>query len=134
MGNASPMVQMIVICLYVSVAFSVRIMCFALSTVFINSSALPKERGTANGIGQTLGSLNKIVAPIMLTNAFSWSVDFNVWPFNYCLAFYIQALIALMAVFWIHMMPSRDFEKLCQQFKSKKKKKKLKERIKIDEC
>merc|ERR1712187_750314 len=120
--NASEMVQMIVICAYVSIAFSVRIMCFALSTVFINASTEPKERATAHGIGQTLGSLNKIVAPILLTNTFSWSVEFNVWPMNYCLAFYIQALVALIAVFWIHMMPSRDFEKLCQQFISKRKK------------
>ena len=118
------LIQTVVICIYVSIAFSVRIMCFALSTVFINSAAAPKERATANGIGQTISSLNKILAPIMLTNIYSWSITFDVWPFNYCLPFYIQAFVALIAVFWIHMMPSRDFEKLCKQFKSKKKRKK----------
>lgn len=117
------LVQTIIICIYVSMAFSVRIMCFALSTVFINSAASPKERATANGIGQTISSLNKILAPILLTNIYSWSITFNVWPFNYCLAFYIQAFVALVAVFWIHMMSTRDFERLCQQFKSKKKNK-----------
>ena len=122
-NGGTEIVQMVVICIYVSIAFSVRIMCFALSTVFINSAALPKERATANGIGQTISSLNKILAPIMLTNIFSWSISFDVWPFNFCLSFYIQAFVALIAVFWIHMLPSRDFEKLCQQFKNKKKKK-----------
>ncbi len=43
--------QMIVIC----------IQYFALTTVFINSIALPKERATTNGTGQTIGSLNKIM-------------------------------------------------------------------------
>eukprot|EP01084_Bolivina_argentea_P075927 137591_1 len=121
--HKSELMQMVVICIYVSMAFSVRIMCFALSTVFINSAALPKERATANGIGQTLSSLNKIIAPILLTNVFSWSVDFNVWPFNYGLAFYIQAFVAMIAVFWLHMLPTSDFEDLCKQFKNRKKRK-----------
>eukprot|EP01083_Nonionella_stella_P031850 87170_1 len=118
--------QLIVISLFASIGFCIRIMCLAISIVFINASAMPKERATANGIAHTIASLNHILAPVLLTSVLAWSVDFNVWPFNYCLAFYMQALVAVIAVFWIHMLPTLDFEKRCQhknKMKSERKRK-----------
>ena len=79
-------------------------------------------RAIVNGIGESISSVSRILGPTVLCNLFAWSCDKNhVWPLNYLLTFYVQALIGIGGVIWIHFLLPSDFESRMKAKKSDEK-------------
>ncbi|KAJ3362773.1 hypothetical protein GGF32_005576 [Allomyces javanicus] len=78
----------------------------AFTTVFVmvSNSALDKDKGSANGLGQTFASTARIIFPILSGSVFSASL-YNVRePFDYHLVFFlvnIFSLITFASTFWL---------------------------------
>jgi MFS family permease len=69
--------------------------------VLINNSCYSHERGTVNGIGQTLASAGRLIGPIAGSSLFAWTETNDLtWPFNYSL---VWLLVAAMAAYIYHM-------------------------------
>ncbi|ETO17484.1 hypothetical protein RFI_19841 [Reticulomyxa filosa] len=73
-------------------------------------------RATANGIGQTFGSIGRLLAPAILCNIYAYCVDNNFsWPFNYCFVFYLQGFLSFFNAAWLHFLLPEDYEKRCEK-------------------
>ncbi|ETO07796.1 hypothetical protein RFI_29592, partial [Reticulomyxa filosa] len=89
--------------------------------VMINNADTPwfffffYARATANGIGQTFGSIGRLLAPAILCNIYAYCVDNNFsWPFNYCFVFYLQGFLSFFNATWLHFLLPKDYEKRCE--------------------
>ncbi len=136
---------------YVMVCFCLRVMVFSTAFVMINNSGTSslllslslslffvfltrflcflriklETRATANGVGQTMGAVARLSAPLILCNLFSWSIgNDNPWPFNYCFTWYFQAIVAWTSSAWVHFLLPAGFEDKCRRASEEKKKKK----------
>jgi MFS family permease len=65
---------------------------FAFTATFglINNSTLAKNRGTANGLSQSMVAIGRIVGPIFGGNTFAWSASGgHSWPFDFHFVFHL---------------------------------------------
>ena len=63
------------------------------SFALINNSCTPEQRAMSNGVAQSISSVLRFVAPILMCNLFSYSVNEINLPLNFGLVFFSQALI-----------------------------------------
>ncbi|KAJ3368711.1 hypothetical protein GGF31_006135 [Allomyces arbusculus] len=78
----------------------------AFTTVFVmvSNSALDKDKGSANGLGQTFASTARIIFPILSGSVFSASLYNSSEPFDYHFVFFlvnIFSLITFASTFWL---------------------------------
>ncbi|KAI9152397.1 hypothetical protein H9P43_009187 [Blastocladiella emersonii ATCC 22665] len=69
----------------------------AFTTIFVlvSNSALDKDKGSSNGLGQTVASFARIIFPILSGNLFSLSLYNEGEPFDYHLMFYLINFMTL---------------------------------------
>ena len=64
--------------------------------VFINNSCYSHQRGTVNGIGQSLSSLGRMIGPVVFSFIFAWSENNQLqWPLNYYVSFYLIFFLSI---------------------------------------
>lgn len=97
-----------------------RVASFICVFIVVANSALPEDRGKANGLGQAFVSLVRAVGPPIWTSVFAWSVsdDDSVrpswlrhWPFDFSFAWYCMAVMALVTLAWTYRLPAWVEEK-----------------------
>lgn len=81
--------------------------------VMINNSCRRRDRGAANGIGQTCASLGRSCGPALVGTVFVWSQSQpRPWPFDYHFVFYMLAGLACGVLLLSRRLPSRINRKL----------------------
>lgn len=77
--------------------------------VFVSNSALPRDRASANGIGQAASSLARALGPPLGTSLFAWSVPSSNtaagWPVDYHLSWYALAACTAAVLWLTYSMP-----------------------------
>jgi hypothetical protein len=75
---------------------SVWMMAFTATFGLVNNSTLARDRGSANGLSQTMVAVGRIIGPVMGGNLFAWSASgARAWPLDFHFVFHFVGLIFL---------------------------------------
>jgi MFS family permease len=88
---------------------------FAFTATFglINNSTLAKNRGTANGLSQSMVAIGRIVGPIFGGNTFAWSASGgHSWPFDFHFVFHLIGITMWITAGLAFILPKSIDRKL----------------------
>ncbi|XP_078692929.1 uncharacterized protein LOC144922758 isoform X2 [Branchiostoma floridae x Branchiostoma belcheri] len=75
--------------------------------VMIGNAGVQSNRGTVNGIAQTLAALSRLVGPAVSANLFAWTTDNGLpWPLDHHLSFYLVAVLCILVVVLCASLPA----------------------------
>ena len=92
---------------------SVWMMAFTATFGLVNNSVTQRDRGSANGLSQTMVAVGRIVGPILGGNLFAWSASGgHAWPFDFHFVFHFVGLIFLASAAIAFALPRSIDRKL----------------------
>ncbi|XP_078692924.1 uncharacterized protein LOC144922756 isoform X2 [Branchiostoma floridae x Branchiostoma belcheri] len=76
-------------------------------TVMVGNAGVQSNRGTVNGIAQTLAALSRLVGPAVSANLFAWTTDNGLpWPLDHHLSFYLVAVLCILVAVLCASLPA----------------------------
>ncbi|XP_019646034.1 PREDICTED: uncharacterized protein LOC109486607 [Branchiostoma belcheri] len=73
----------------------------------IGNAGVQSNRGTVNGIAQTLAALSRLVGPAVSANLFAWTTDNGLpWPLDHHLSFYLVAVLCVLVAVLCASLPA----------------------------
>ncbi|KAI8519480.1 hypothetical protein Bbelb_027370 [Branchiostoma belcheri] len=80
---------------------------FLAAIVMVGNAGVQSNRGTVNGIAQTLAALSRLVGPAVSANLFAWTTDNGLpWPLDHHLSFYLVAVLCLLLAVLCASLPA----------------------------
>ncbi|XP_019646347.1 PREDICTED: probable peptide/nitrate transporter At3g43790 isoform X1 [Branchiostoma belcheri] len=75
--------------------------------VMVGNAGVQSNRGTVNGIAQTLAALSRLVGPAVSANLFAWTTDNGLpWPLDHHLSFYLVAVLCILVAVLCASLPA----------------------------
>ncbi|KAJ3302275.1 hypothetical protein HDV03_005214, partial [Kappamyces sp. JEL0829] len=85
--------------------------------LMISNSITSESRGSLNGIGQTMGSLGRLIGPVWCGVLFSWSLENHLgFPLDYHFVFLLSSVI-LLSIFFISLLMPADIDQRIPELK-----------------
>eukprot|EP00053_Salpingoeca_punica_P013965 m.126810 g.126810 ORF g.126810 m.126810 type:complete len:686 (-) comp16347_c1_seq7:1199-3256(-) len=95
----------LLVCCYSSMQLT-TVTAFSAVMVLINNSCSAAERGTVNGLGQSMASLGRMIGPAIGGVAFAWSENNGFgWPFDFHFVWHCISMVALGAYCLSRLLP-----------------------------
>ena len=74
--------------------------------VLISNASTVSNRGTVNGLGQSLASIGRTVGPVFGGNTIAWSMSQNgAYPINWMFTWHLVALLTFVLILEVRMLP-----------------------------